>query len=601
MPDVPPPKPWSIDVMERWRPHLCNFVRTELIMYLNDATCRRIIIRAPVKSGKREIVEYIAIRDRVNGRSMRVHVFISAWHRTADNEQRDELHNHNLMVFSINSRANVAKCIRWIQGEIAAGKDVVLHLDECDHGAGERQLLSHIWRSFRANEKVTNILYSATPEEVLFSRETDNVSIEGDDECDDAVSMVEEMLHEGVLIRYDPPAGYCGPAKFLDEHRVFQANPFFAATPTGMALTPQGRQIIHDMRESMLYDPRRNILVLRLSYSVKGGVRAQKKANKAIYQFISNIHLFPELSDFTVIVDKDDGKIPTHGGRILVEKINWSSTPYWRCKAANMPILIVIDQTSSRSTEWKCHDRIFALHDYRNTVSFSVVSQAQERVNHYAAAYGGFQPIRVYGNMKTWMLSAGRIDYATYLTNDWKKHKIDRRIVANNAVLYYIQASATNLRHPVYNTHYTEERADEILHELDCFTDMIISARVKGGIDNVPIYASHFEPCNADSFMECLPRLLEAAMRTEHPFQNPFDRAETCEATGRIKGYLRGPYVLDYDTQVKNMGWGVGPTSPRLTICYQANVLGVAIRWDTGVREHKDTLSAYKSMFGTRV
>jgi len=283
MSDIPPPKPWSIDTMERYRPYLCNFVRNEVITYINDPTCRRIIIRAPVKSGKREIAEYIAIRDRIHGVNTRVHVFISAWHRAADSEQRTELAEHNLKVYSANSSKNVTECIRWIESQIAAGKTVVLHLDECDHGAGERQLLSRIWRAFRTEMNVTNILYSATPEEVLYSGEVTNDESEDDN---DWASMVSELFHEGILIHYQPPEGYCGPVKYLDSNLVTEAKPFFKTNDFGAELTAQGLSIVQSMKDAMIMDPSRNIFVLRLSYSSQRGGRNDRKANKAFYQFL---------------------------------------------------------------------------------------------------------------------------------------------------------------------------------------------------------------------------------------------------------------------------------------------------------------------------
>ena len=600
MSDIPP-KPWSIDQMERYRTYMCDFVRHEIIIYLNDPNCRRIIIRAPVKSGKREIAEYIAIRDRIHGVNTRVHVFISAWHRAADSEQRTELAEHNLKVYSANSGKNVTECIRWIESQIAAGKSVVIHLDECDHGAGERQLLSRIWRAFRTESNVTNILYSATPEEVLYSGEVSSTA-ENEEDDNDWASMISELFHEGVLICYDPPEGYCGPAKYLDSNLVTEAKPFFKTNDFGAELTPQGLSIVQSMKDSIAIHPRRNVFVLRLSYSSQRGGRNDRKINKAFYQFLSNIQHFAELNNFIVMVDKDDGRVSTQGGRILVERINWSSKPYWESKVAGRPILIVIDQTSSRSTEWKCHDRIYAYHDYRNVISFSVISQAQERVNHYAQSYGGFQPIHVYGNMRTWQLSAGRINYAMYLKpHPWKMHKINRRTVENNEAKYHIQSSDTGLIHPIYNQQYTDAQANDILEELECKTDIAISARVKGGIRSVSVYDSHFEECNRDTFTGVLPRLL-AKVVTDHEYDNPFNHADAvADEDGRIKGYLRGRRVMDYDIDVYRMGWGVGINSPRLTICYKSGRLGVAIRWDTGEKRDEDTLTSYKSMYCPRV
>ncbi len=97
-------KPWSVDQFQQFREHLCNFVYRRIVPLIRDNRCRRILIRAPVKSGKREIAEYTAMRDKVDGEPTRVHCFVSAWHRVADNEQRIELGHHNMHVCSITNR-----------------------------------------------------------------------------------------------------------------------------------------------------------------------------------------------------------------------------------------------------------------------------------------------------------------------------------------------------------------------------------------------------------------------------------------------------------------------------------------------------------------
>jgi hypothetical protein len=112
---------WSVADFEAQRPELTVFVREELIPLLDHSECRRILIRAPVKSGKREIVEYVATRDH-SQHPHRVHVFISAWYRTADEEQRLELMIHNMRVFSLTTISKAEETNRWIQSHIASGK-----------------------------------------------------------------------------------------------------------------------------------------------------------------------------------------------------------------------------------------------------------------------------------------------------------------------------------------------------------------------------------------------------------------------------------------------------------------------------------------------
>jgi hypothetical protein len=90
-------KPWSVDQFEEFRPHMTSFVRSKIVPLLNQhdsSSVSRVLIHGQVKVGKREIVEYIAVRDSIN--QFRTHVFISSFHRKADESQRDELETHGI-------------------------------------------------------------------------------------------------------------------------------------------------------------------------------------------------------------------------------------------------------------------------------------------------------------------------------------------------------------------------------------------------------------------------------------------------------------------------------------------------------------------------
>jgi len=63
-----PPKPWNEVQFMQYRPHLVSFLQQEVTPIIDrDEECS-ILIRAPVKSGKREMVEYLATRawSRIN-------------------------------------------------------------------------------------------------------------------------------------------------------------------------------------------------------------------------------------------------------------------------------------------------------------------------------------------------------------------------------------------------------------------------------------------------------------------------------------------------------------------------------------------------------
>lgn len=599
-----PDKPWSVATFERLRPHLTGFVRETILPLLEEPQCRRIVLRAPVKCGKREIVEYIATRDLVN-QATRVHAFLSAWHRVADEDQRVELSTQNMKVFSITTEKKVISFIEWLTKQLEEGKTVVLHLDECDHGTGSKQMLSQVWSKVRNSEKITNILYSATPEEVLYS---------GEVEDEEYQAMIEEIIGEGEHVEYTPPEGYCGPARFLQEGLVHEAIPFFDKIGDTYTLTSQGKHVVTTLRACMATTPGRNMVVLRLSYSLLGGAKKDIKKNKAIYQFLSNIHAFAELADFLVVVDKSDN-MGIKNRRISAEKIQWSDPSYWRRQAADIPILLVIDQTCSRSTEWACHNRIFAMHDFRNMVQYSTISQAQERVNHYEQRYGGFQPITIYGHTRTFRLSAGLINYSTFLKDDWKKKKID---VRTSPVEKYRVLSATG-RHPSCPEEGLDEAvADRLLQELGCFADISLSARIAGSVRQVRTYVGKWAAVTGDTWDTFWPAYRDAPENgmalqpgTRDTTRNPFNVAESHRlldgaggTPGTWQGQHRGWKVLDCvgNDLFQRLPGGakkldLGSTGGnRIKVCYKDGQLGVFIARCTGTRM-MDTLHAFNSMY----
>lgn len=583
---------WSVAIFERERPHVTDFIKSRIVPYLDDDVCRRVLIQAPVKSGKREMVEYMAIRDESRTPD-RVHAFVSSFHRIADEAQRNELKVHNLTVFSLTKKANAEACIAWVSEMISKGKKVVLHVDECDFASGHRQILSQVYNGYRENLSVTMILYSATPQEVLFS---------GEVEEDDHQEMIDEMIHTGEVVRYNPPATFCGPARFLDAGLIEEAKPFFEKTSTGLLLTPQGREIMEGVRASIASGSGRNVVILRLSYSDLGGSRADKKANKAIYQFLSNWSSIPEMAGCLVYADKEEKDIPSACG-VLKEDIKWSNRLFWYAKRNDTPIVVVVDQTSSRSTEWAFHDRVYATHDFRNSVTFSVVSQAQERVNHYEGKYGGFQPIRVYGHRKTFLLSAGRIPYPVFMNHDWIARRVDSKTVKRLGLegKYYkiVSMWGETTVHPEYPDPISEDARERVLREIDCNAEIKVSIRVKGGSRMVHPCVAEFVECNKETFRDAIVPV-QVGHGHNRAFENPFSKSEKKGlVNGKYVGYLREWKVFDFDEDiVPQSGWGVTDSDPRITICYKDGVCGVAFR----ARHHSkvveiSTLSTYKSMY----
>ena len=598
---------WSVALFEKDRAHLCDWLKATVVQAIEQGK-RRILIRAPVKSGKRQMVEYLAMRDNTTNPT-RKHKFLTAWHRTADEDQRDELKCYGIDVFSGITGKKKEDYNAKIRATLQSAPDVtlIIHIDECDHGSAERQLLAEIWSNWRDNANVIFILYSATPEEVIYSGEIDS---DNEDE-----EMMKDFV-EGVRFDYTPPETFCGPAKFLDAGLVHEACPFFEkALELGAQhhyrLTEQGRQLVADLRAQIEVDLERqrhdrswkvrNILMLRLSYDNDENETSSnpksKQDKKAIHQFLKNLRMFPELQGCRIFVDKGEAT-PGMSDPCVDQKIQWSNSRYWDGITESHPVIIVNDQTCSRSTELAAHDRIFAYHDYRRTVTFSVCSQAFERVNHYSGKYlGVFQPIRIYCDKKTMLLSAGRISHHEYIRIEWGMRK------QNNTEMFQIKKKDhTKTIHPDYPNPMTEADANKALLELGCDKkERKLSTRVKGTIEEESKIDRQFVPCQNAAEFNCLRQ--EGRLNGKHgnrPRDNLFEKfkPDPENPDQRFQCKLRDVQKVRTMEELLREKWAVSKNhATHRHICYNEHgVCGVLILSFDGYCE-VDTLTSHRSMY----
>ena len=641
---------WSVAKFECDRAHLCEFLKGPIQAI--EQGKRRILIRAPVKSGKRQMVEYLAMRDNTS-HPTRKHKFLTQWHRKADEDQRAELKCYGIEVLSGITDKKKDDYNNKIRDTLSIDPRVTLivHIDECDHGSGIRQAMAHIWRTWREDERVIFILYSATPEEVIYSREITEVGTaaanadNGDDE-----EMIEEF-GEGVRFDYTPQDTFCGPARFLDAGLVFESRPFFEKVPQPQQppagapqlppffrLTAQGREIIANLRREIETGRSdRNIFLLRLSYGDSDMAKPNAKDNKAIYQFLRNIHMFTELEGCSIYVDKDERPSGIDSNVVRSMKIQWSDAGWWGDLTTRRPIIIVHDQTFSRSTEYAAHDRTFATHDYRNQITFSISSQAVERVNHYSTRYAsGFQQIQIYCHRNTLLLSAGRISYEEFLYNEWEMKKVQptgqRRRLGNQQQqqqpqqpqqqqqqqqqqprlqppMFRIQTSDRPHRiHPDHPNPMTETEARAVLMDLCCEKrPPKLSARVTGDIDDQVIIESRPVPCSSAAEFERLAQegqLNGREGQSPAPGRNPFESyaPNPEDLDRRFKSNIRGVRKARTVAEVEHENWGISETHrTRRHICYNEDgECVVLIQSFVGYRE-VDGLTTQGSMYRPRI
>lgn len=583
-----PSNVWSIENLDKDRAHLSNWSRAVLVPELRKR--RRIVVRGDVKCGKRLIVQYAAQYTQRDGLS---HVFVSAFHRVADEPQRDEMTAAGLKVYSARTKEHASECGDWVMGEVAKGNRVVIHLDECDYGSGSEQCLGDLWSRIRDVPNITNVLYSATPEEVLFSGECKAISdefngLDADETC---------------KLRYKPEeAFYRGPKAFLEAGLVTEAQPIMDGAEGAERLSTQAVALFSAQREAMVTNPRRNVTLLRITSNEKG---------RTIRDFVAALAAgrFPELAGFRIFLDRGDDKFSTIPAGAQALTVPWSGEIWWADITERMPVLIIYVQTCARSTELADHTRIFATHDYRTKVTYNTVAQAQQRVNHYVGGkYAEFQRIRVFGNIKTWQFAAEAITYEQFIAPDFDKRKI-RNPTYEEFEVFNIASGA------VVRSHQTKAEADEFLNKHNIHTR--VSSRVDGKVVKERVLEhDDFYPCPNGTVTEFdrvkkLVAVKYARMRGvpegDFQMQDPFRIARQNDrfANGEYYGVhgKHGTQKWTYDEARSKSDPYPTETSkrPRRVICYKEGVLGLLVSYPLDETKKTDTVKAKSSSMFNRV
>ena len=386
--------PKTIDYFKQQRPELYNYVLNDVI----PENKKFKLVPAPVKSGKRGMVEVHSLLDKESS-----HIFLTALHRTADENQRNELASYGIKVFSINNTKKKNECIKYIDDQLARGKEIKPHLDELDFGCGDKQLLNYIYSAYKNNPHVTFILYSATIEvakkEFL------------------VVNNIEEF-HE--CKPFNPPPTYFGIKKFLDKKKFFQATPFvsYNCDDESIKITTQGENLIKKLKENKNNtNNKRHIAVLRLA----GNFKTNDK--KSISQFDT----MKENSDY--IEEKYGIRLKFVGSND--NSVEWDNLKTWGDYNPAIPYIFVINQVAGRSTEWKCQPYLVWYHTMRtDDTPTSTIIQDQERPVYYTINYTDDIDIEIYGDVPSAQYSAGIITLEQY--DSMSNRKINARLNTKN-------------------------------------------------------------------------------------------------------------------------------------------------------------------------
>jgi hypothetical protein len=406
-----------------------------------------IIFHAEVKTGKRFAVEiYASYTTPVDPSSVKpgeriVHVFISSWIRRADDNQRRELNtylrgtSHDQRVFKINTKKNSVRCINKLN-ELGKHYDrIIVHLDELDYGSGSDQHMASIYQYCTSQDKISLICYSASPEEALLKQLNVNPNT------------------IPVKVVYTPPANYRGALWYCQKNLVREAEPFFTTDENDtVVLSNSAKELIQRAKERILSnDPRQNKRKLVI-------VRQNTDFGK-IHDLIKD-KKFPELK---TNMEED----PTTRIRILPHfvhsnqeyqslSVKWDDYSWWQEqleeeRGGNFLMIVFIDQSSSRSTDWFNHPWLSAYHDYHPPETpINTCLQSNLRVVYYINKFCDGK--QVYNNEEFFPELHGQKDVIEYAAGLRELKDVARRVSGRAKVFEQLPTFG-----PVITTRLTEE------------------------------------------------------------------------------------------------------------------------------------------------
>jgi hypothetical protein len=427
--------PYTLAHFEKENKEVVDFVRA--LRAQIDAGKRHILVKAPVKSGKRIMVEVIAVLLGVPVR------YITSLNRKDVKSQQAELESYGVVTHVMDRKEKVAPAISDIRVHTRSGR-VVCCFDECDYGSGSKQVVSPLFAEFLDTATVVKVYFSATAHETAVSALT--------------------ARPDYVAMTYVPPATYRGAAFFLQSGLVFDPQPFFDLDDGTLSITAHARQVLCD---SITDD--RHIGIVRV---------AERGVPMSLFK------------------DEDKRKVleaqlaTTTPGREWTIKPIDEQTPFdWenartRAGYVNHPemgnVLFVVKQTCGRGTDLKgWHPKLAFWHDARAApkANLNTTIQAFLRPSHYSPRPGqeekmpGYslegERIRLYVDVRVVQVAVDD-DMDTYLKAGGKAPARTRvRKIANYALSERTFASVEEAR--VYsNEHYygstSERRLDETGH-----------------------------------------------------------------------------------------------------------------------------------------
>lgn len=379
----------SVKWYEENREKLCNFSKYEI------EPVKNCIVPAPVKSGKKEMVLYQARRSDASPVGEK-HMLLTNFVAKDCKEQKRELEDNGVQCFYGNelkeskSKKGEKKdgFKKRVEERLKNNELVTIHIDESDYGTGNTQQLLPTFEYIKEIATHPNIkirLYSATNHESIYSDFSELCEVK----------------------EYTPPENFHGPLYYLNRGLVTEAEPYWNKEDN--YFSNQGLQCVNMIEES---DPPA-IGVLRLS-AHKNQLKFNEIKKSLSLPYEEQHRFIREHTDRGIKILLVDGENPFDWGYP-------NGNRQWE-HYKNEKLLIILNQTCSRSAEVGFHPWIKFWHDFRlKTSTYTTCSQAMERVNHYKYNYlEGYWDedsvdTRIFGCLDTFRLSAGVISVNEYI------------------------------------------------------------------------------------------------------------------------------------------------------------------------------------------
>jgi len=373
--------PWKIEQFQEKRSEIYEFMK-KLSLHI-DQEFRHILIHAPVKCGKRVMVETLTriLPDYK-------HYYVCSLNRTDVKIQKEELAEYGVSLHLTSNKDETQAAINAVNYDLNYNNQIIIHCDECDYGSGRNQNLNPLFTNFMEHLDVIFIYYSATPEETMYSQ----------------LSQRDDYL----MLQFEPPSSYRGAQYFVDNGLVFGPFPCLQKEEGIITPTEHMKQVVRDSITS-----ERNIGVIR----IVGRVFSTEliKANSKHIETELNRLGFSRPFTIKVIGEKD--------------KFEWENREIcggYTKAPLERNYIFFINQTCTRGTDlngW--HFRLAFWHDVRQSkTASSTLLQAILRPSYYVTNYmkDGIpqeQPIRMYVSENAMQLAASN-DIQEYLSKGGK-------------------------------------------------------------------------------------------------------------------------------------------------------------------------------------